>query len=78
VKPEQIQIMLHYFCACDDFRNLHLSNIENDIADLVFSDLLSFSVNSAPMYAITAKGKHYVESLLTVPLPRTVYVTDFT
>lgn len=72
--PLEISILLHYYCSTTDFRGGDFSAPAVDDAMRWFAenDLLQPTgshPNAGPEYAITERGRVYIEALRAVPLP---------
>ena len=77
----EIEIMLHYYCRCDDYRGGDLSApaVKSALTNFVDNEFLEFRpaavdetfrvASDEPAYKITERGRVYVEALKKVPWP---------
>lgn len=77
--PLEIEIMLHYYCRCDDYRGGDLSApaVKSALTNFVDNEFLEWRpaaadvrvVSDGPAYKIMERGRVYVEALKKVTWP---------
>lgn len=75
MSPLGIQIMLHYYCMTNDYNHdgicgspAHAPAVRDMIRDLMHSEMLTVGQRDTK-YAITDRGRAYVDFLCEVPFP---------
>ena len=76
--PLQLMILLHYFACANDFRDGDFSapavrDYINDFRDNLGLLTSENRTNNSACYAITERGRVFVEHLLSQPLPVQVW-----
>lgn len=74
MSPLQVQIMLHYRCCADDFRNGDFSApaVRREIDNFVKSGMIFLQptrLGCHTTYAITEKGTAYTDAVCAIPEP---------
>lgn len=77
MSPIKIEIILHYYHAVDDYRGGDFSApvVSEALNDFISVGILTQLDDPAPEYAITEKGRAYVEALMGVPFPVNVWMS---
>ena len=77
--PLQLSILLHYYGHANDFRGGDFSPpaVGEALDWFIKVNMLSVPMFGDNKYALTKKGKFYIDYLLSVPLPTTQYVIDY-
>lgn len=82
--PFELNILLHYYCRADDWRNGDHNKLAKDtIGRFLDLDLVKHSNfhierfddgSLRARYALTDRGKAYVHALMNVPLPEQIWI----
>jgi hypothetical protein len=89
MSPLQIEILLHYNCRADDYRNGDHSApaVKMSLEWFVAENLLCPIVQKlpcaqpnirAPQYKLTSRGQAFVNFIQTIPLPTETWEFDMT
>ena len=62
--PLKLNILMHYYACADDYRDLDADPISRIIEDFLTHEILDASSDSNYQYAMTGKGRCYVEGIL--------------
>jgi hypothetical protein len=76
MSPLEVQIMLHYRCIAEDFRDLNAPAIKDAIMNFLHHEMLAVgSPWPNCTYSVTKKGHAYVEMVCALKVP--VAVTEW-